>query len=142
MRRRLICCPAQGYTGDAELAGALKDADLVIIPAGVPRKPGMTRDDLFNINAGIVRTLIMAVAEHCPKVRRLGSSFSFRRRPGALDAGMFGLTWRGCMLSHSYIWTKVSLTLKFRGLGCHVAGEGNMPKSLLQRESTTVRTGG
>ena len=25
---------------------------LVLIPAGVPRKPGMTRDDLFNINAG------------------------------------------------------------------------------------------
>jgi len=40
----------------------------VIIPAGVPRKPGMTRDDLFNINAGIVRTLITAAAEHCPKV--------------------------------------------------------------------------
>ena len=26
---------------------ALKDADIVVIPAGVPRKPGMTRDDLF-----------------------------------------------------------------------------------------------
>lgn len=35
--------------------------------AGVPRKPGMTRDDLFNINAGIVRTLIEAVAVHCPQ---------------------------------------------------------------------------
>lgn len=41
-----------GYTGPEELAGALKGADLVVIPAGVPRKPGMTRDDLFNINAG------------------------------------------------------------------------------------------
>jgi len=61
-------CAAQGYTGDAELAEALKGCDLVIIPAGVPRKPGMTRDDLFNINAGIVRTLITAAAEHCPKV--------------------------------------------------------------------------
>ena len=29
-----------------------KGCDVVIIPAGVPRKPGMTRDDLFNINAG------------------------------------------------------------------------------------------
>lgn len=29
---------------------ALKDADIVVIPAGVPRKPGMTRDDLFNVN--------------------------------------------------------------------------------------------
>ena len=33
---------------------------------GVPRKPGMTRDDLFNINANIVKTLCEGVAEHCP----------------------------------------------------------------------------
>ena len=39
----------QGYAGDDQLAAALKDADLVIIPAGVPRKPGMTRDDLFKV---------------------------------------------------------------------------------------------
>jgi len=38
----------------------------VIIPAGVPRKPGMTRDDLFKINAGIVKSLATAVAKHCP----------------------------------------------------------------------------
>ena len=41
-----------GYSGADNLAKALTGADLVIIPAGVPRKPGMTRDDLFNINAG------------------------------------------------------------------------------------------
>jgi len=35
-------------------------------PAGVPRKPGMTRDDLFNINAGIVATLCEAIAAACP----------------------------------------------------------------------------
>jgi malate dehydrogenase len=34
--------------------------------AGVPRKPGMTRDDLFNINAGIVKTLIESIAKYCP----------------------------------------------------------------------------
>ena len=39
----------------------------MIIPAGVPRKPGMTRDDLFKINAGIVAGLTDAVATHCPK---------------------------------------------------------------------------
>lgn len=37
----------QGYAGDDQLAEALKGADVVIMPAGVPRKPGMTRDDLF-----------------------------------------------------------------------------------------------
>lgn len=52
---------------DPDLGAALKDCQLVIIPAGVPRKPGMTRDDLFKINAGIVQTLCEGVAEHCPE---------------------------------------------------------------------------
>ncbi|RDA92586.1 hypothetical protein CP533_0943 [Ophiocordyceps camponoti-saundersi (nom. inval.)] len=46
---------------------AFKDADIVVIPAGIPRKPGMTRDDLFNINAGIVKGLIETIAEVAPK---------------------------------------------------------------------------
>ncbi|KAG5421161.1 MDH1 [Candida metapsilosis] len=49
------------------LANALKGADLVIIPAGVPRKPGMTRDDLFNINASICQGLAEGIAENSPK---------------------------------------------------------------------------
>lgn len=40
---------------------------MVIIPAGMPRKPGMSRDDLFNTNAGIVRDLAQAIATTCPK---------------------------------------------------------------------------
>ncbi|KAK3374972.1 lactate/malate dehydrogenase [Podospora didyma] len=46
---------------------AFKDADIVVIPAGIPRKPGMTRDDLFNINAGIVKGLIEIIADVAPK---------------------------------------------------------------------------
>ncbi|KAF9880221.1 malate dehydrogenase [Colletotrichum karsti] len=48
------------------LASALKGSEIVLIPAGVPRKPGMTRDDLFNTNASIVRDLAKACAESCP----------------------------------------------------------------------------
>jgi malate dehydrogenase len=54
-----------GYVGD-EAEAAMRDADIVVIPAGVPRKPGMTRDDLFNVNAGIVKTLVGAGARACP----------------------------------------------------------------------------
>ncbi len=54
--------------GEEELAEALTGCELVVIPAGVPRKPGMTRDDLFNINAGIVKSLAVACAEYCPSV--------------------------------------------------------------------------
>uniref|UniRef100_A0A0D6QSN2 Malate dehydrogenase n=1 Tax=Araucaria cunninghamii TaxID=56994 RepID=A0A0D6QSN2_ARACU len=57
----------KGYTGEEQLGTALEKADIVIIPAGVPRKPGMTRDDLFNINAGIVKSLCSAIAKYCPE---------------------------------------------------------------------------
>ena len=40
------------WVGAEQLSSALYGCHLVLIPAGVPRKPGMTRDDLFNINAG------------------------------------------------------------------------------------------
>ena len=54
-----------GYVGD-DVEAAMQDADIVVIPAGVPRKPGMTRDDLFNVNAGIVKKLVGAGAKVCP----------------------------------------------------------------------------
>jgi len=44
---------------------ALKGAHLVVVPAGVPRKPGMTRDDLFKINAGIIEGIANAIAKNC-----------------------------------------------------------------------------
>merc|ERR1719160_2297013 len=44
----------------------LKDCDLVLIPAGLPRKPGMTRDDLFKTNADIAKGIVEACAKYCP----------------------------------------------------------------------------
>lgn len=55
-----------GHLGPDQLGDALQGCDVVLIPAGVPRKPGMTRDDLFNTNAGIVKDLCKAAAEICP----------------------------------------------------------------------------
>jgi malate dehydrogenase len=56
----------QGFEGADSIGAALRGCDLVIIPAGIPRKPGMTRDDLFKINAGIVAGIIAACGKHCP----------------------------------------------------------------------------
>ena len=50
----MLWAQVRSYVGPEKLAGALYGCDLVLIPAGVPRKPGMTRDDLFNINAGVL----------------------------------------------------------------------------------------
>nr|UDB72889.1 mitochondrial malate dehydrogenase isoform X3 [Androctonus crassicauda] len=56
-----------GHLGPDQLDECLKSCNVVVIPAGVPRKPGMTRDDLFNTNASIVRDLADACARTCPK---------------------------------------------------------------------------
>jgi malate dehydrogenase len=56
----------KGFGAD-DLAAALTGADIVLIPAGVPRKPGMDRSDLFNINAGIVKNLVEAIADNAPE---------------------------------------------------------------------------
>ena len=42
-------CKVQGFPKE-EMAAALKGCSAVVIPAGVPRKPGMTRDQLFETN--------------------------------------------------------------------------------------------
>lgn len=62
-----MCDQTVGYSGAAKMDEALKDADIVVIPAGVPRKPGMSRDDLFNTNASIVKSIAEACAKNCPK---------------------------------------------------------------------------
>lgn len=50
----------------ASIENAVRGCDLILIPAGVPRKPGMTRDDLFTTNATIVATLAQACAKAAP----------------------------------------------------------------------------
>src|SRR5260370_4692732 len=52
-----------GSNDYADIAGA----DVVIVTAGIPRKPGMSRDDLIGVNAGIVTTVGSAIRKHCPQ---------------------------------------------------------------------------
>ncbi len=56
---------------DAHLIGSntydeSKDSDIVIITAGIPRKPGMSRDDLISTNAGIMKNVTTQVAKRSP----------------------------------------------------------------------------
>uniref|UniRef100_A0A8C9AAQ5 Malate dehydrogenase, mitochondrial n=1 Tax=Prolemur simus TaxID=1328070 RepID=A0A8C9AAQ5_PROSS len=57
----------KGYFGPEQLPDCLKGCDVVVIPAGIPRKPGMTQDDLFNTSATIVAIVTAACAQHCPE---------------------------------------------------------------------------
>ncbi|WJV54496.1 malate dehydrogenase [Pectobacteriaceae bacterium CE90] len=56
----------KGFSGE-DATPALAGADIVLVSAGVARKPGMDRSDLFNVNAGIVRNLVEQIARTCPK---------------------------------------------------------------------------
>jgi malate dehydrogenase len=53
----------KGSNDYADIAGA----DVVIVTAGIPRKPGMSRDDLIETNAKIVVTVGAAIKKHCPQ---------------------------------------------------------------------------
>lgn len=59
---------------DAQLVGTndyelTRNSDIVIITAGIPRKPGMSRDDLLKTNAGIMKGVVANVAERSPKAK-------------------------------------------------------------------------
>jgi len=52
----------KGTNNYADIAGA----DVIIVTAGIPRKPGMSRDDLVNINTGIIKTVGENIKKHAP----------------------------------------------------------------------------
>ena len=55
-----------GLSGTNDYAAALEGADVVIVTAGVPRKPGMSRDDLIATNADVIKTVAGHVKTGCP----------------------------------------------------------------------------
>ena len=62
--------PVDGF--DAKLKGAndykdIEGADVVIVTAGVPRKPGMSRDDLVGINLKVMEAVGNGIKQYCPK---------------------------------------------------------------------------
>jgi len=65
-------CKVTGYTASVsdkpidKMEECLKGCHLVLVPAGLPRKPGMTRDDLFGKNADIAKGIVEACAKFCP----------------------------------------------------------------------------
>ncbi|HLR79087.1 MAG TPA: malate dehydrogenase [Bacillota bacterium] len=65
----LEASPVQGF--DANIIGTAdyadtKDSDLVIITAGIARKPGMSRDDLVNTNANIMKSVTKEIVKYSP----------------------------------------------------------------------------
>lgn len=55
-----------GYTGDYEKTA---NSEVVVITSGIPRKPGMSRDDLITTNAGIVQDVTQKIIEQSPNAK-------------------------------------------------------------------------
>jgi len=53
------------YTGGSDYA-VIEGADVVIVTAGVPRKPGMSRDDLISVNTKVMVTVGENIKQRCP----------------------------------------------------------------------------
>lgn len=54
-------------TGVTNDYAATAGSDVVVITSGVPRKPGMTREELIGVNAGIVKDVVTNIVKHSPK---------------------------------------------------------------------------
>ena len=66
----LEASPVQGF--DANIIGTsdyanIKDSDIVIVTAGIARKPGMSRDDLVNTNASIMKSVAQEIKKYAPE---------------------------------------------------------------------------
>jgi malate dehydrogenase len=62
--------PVRGYDTMIEGSGDMRSvagSDLIIVTAGLPRKPGMSRTDLLKANADIIRGIAQAIRDHAPK---------------------------------------------------------------------------
>ena len=66
------CASLNGF--DTKITGSTNDysktagSDVAVITSGIPRKPGMTREELIGINAGIVKSVAESLIEHSPNV--------------------------------------------------------------------------
>ncbi|VUC35216.1 unnamed protein product [Clonostachys rosea] len=116
-----------GYLAeDGGLQKSLQGADFVVVTAGIARKPGMTRDDLFKTNASIIRDIFTEVAKTCPQATccvvtnpvnsTVPVAAEALRQGGAYDSTrLFGVTTLDVVRASTFI--------------AHALGEGADPKS-------------
>ena len=139
-----------GFKGQDQIEASLAGAEIVVIPAGkslilneftmkcvpdysyvgVPRKPGMTRDDLFNTNASIVATICQAAAKVCPKAMiaiisnpvnsTVPIACEIFKKAGTLDPKrVFGVTTLDVVRSNAFIGTMKNIDpMKVKDVKC------------------------
>jgi len=120
-----------------EKAGhVLKGCHLVLVPAGVPRKPGQDRKDLLNINCGIAKGTVEACAKHCPDavvgliVNPVNSVVpamcEMWKAAGLNPKKIVGITTLDCVRANKFVYEKTGKKVEVPVVGGH-AGETILP---------------
>lgn len=112
-----------GYAGE-DPREALENADVVVISAGIARKPGMTRADLFNTNATIVHNLVEKAAKVCPKAciaiitnpvnTIIPIAAEVLKKAGVYDKHkLFGVTTLDVIRAHTFVAEAKNVNVKY-----------------------------
>ncbi|EDW01406.1 malate dehydrogenase, mitochondrial [Drosophila grimshawi] len=116
-----ICTPAEvSHFRSEELLEALQDAHVVVVAAGLPRKPGMSRDELMAANASVALTVACAVSIACPEALLafitnpinaiVPMAAEFLKAKGVFDPNrLFGITTLDVVRSKTFIGKFMSI---------------------------------
>jgi len=114
----------------------LKGCDLVLVPAGVPRKPGQDRKDLLNINCNIAKGTVEACAKHCPNavlgliVNPVNSVVpamcELWKKKGLNPKKIVGITTLDCVRANKFVYEATGEKVEVPVIGGH-AGETILP---------------
>merc|ERR1719171_2342182 len=128
-------------------AGALKGCHLVLVPAGVPRKPGQDRKDLLNVNANIAKGTVEAVAKHCPNavvgliVNPVNSVVpamcELWKKKGLNPKKIVGITTLDCVRANKFVYEKTGMKAEIPVIGGH-AGKTILPLMSQDKAGATI----
>merc|ERR1712070_1221132 len=115
---------------------ALTGCDLVLVPAGVPRKPGQDRKDLLNINCDIAKGTVEACAKYCPNAV-LGLIVSpvnsvvpamceLWKKAGLNPKKIVGITTLDCVRANKFVYNITGKKAEIPVIGGH-AGKTILP---------------
>ncbi|KAL7725059.1 hypothetical protein ACLKA6_010333 [Drosophila palustris] len=115
--------PVKAFHGPSELDNAVKGSDLVIITAGVARRPGMDREQLFEVNANVVLASVTAIAKSSahaliaivtnPINAVVPMAAEYLKRKDVFDANrLFGVTTLDCVRAESFIGNYMNIDPK------------------------------
>jgi len=114
----------------------LKGCDLVLVPAGMPRKPGQDRKDLLTVNADIAKGTVEACAKHCPEavvaliVNPVNSVVpamcELWKKKGLNPKKIVGVTTLDCVRANKFVYEATGKKVEVPVIGGH-AGETILP---------------